>query len=91
MSNQEQDTRTIWEKQAELKEWHEREYKKEYPNSVFYTGRSLVEKRGKKWEDLTPEQQEHKECLAYQFNCMMMSLGVNISDNFREGTDATHH
>lgn len=80
--------KTIWQKQDELRQWHEREYKQAYPNSVFHTGRSLVEGRpveGRTWEGLTPEQQEHKEEIAYMLNCMMMSLGVNVSDNFRDG------
>ena len=80
--------KTIWEKQEELKRWHEQEYKQAYPNSTFYTGRDLAERRtakgGKTWEELTPEEQERKEQVAYLLNRMLFSMGVNISSNFRE-------
>lgn len=81
--------KTIWQLQAELQAWHEREYKRAYPTSVFHTGRDLADVRtakgGKSWEELTPEEQEHKERVAHNLNKMLFSMGVNVSDNFSEG------
>lgn len=83
---------SIWQKQYKLKQWFDREYTKEYPGSKFHTGQTLVEGRSSerkeslpKYDEYTIEKQERKENLAYMLNCMLMSLGVNISDNFREG------
>jgi hypothetical protein len=78
--------KTIWELQAELKVWHEKEYMQDYPTSIFHTGRDLASvkdaKGGKTWEELTPEEQEHKERVAHMLNKMLFSMGVNVSDNF---------
>lgn len=90
MKEQINESDSIWEKQRKLKEWFDKEYVKEYPGSTFFTGKSLSAK-GKRvitWDDLTPEQQERKEKVAYNLNCMLISLGVNISSNFKENKDA---
>ncbi len=83
--------KTIWEMQASLKNWHDEEYVKEYPGSTFYTGRDLAEKGVKKgrktWEELTPEEQERKEAVAYMANMMLFCIGVNISSNFVESEE----
>jgi hypothetical protein len=72
--------KTIWQEQSELQEWHEREYKREYPTSEFYTGRTL---HPEGYDDLSDEEKERKERVANMLNNMLFSMGTNISSNFR--------
>ena len=74
---------SIWEWQARLRAWHEQEYKQAYPDSEFITGRTLASHGTRAWEELTPEEQERKERLAYRLNCMLFSIGVSVSGDFR--------
>ena len=78
-----QEPQSIWELQARLRQWHEQEYKKAYPDSEFITGQTLAAHGKPTWDELTPEEQERKERIAYRLNCMLFSIGVNVSDNFR--------
>lgn len=81
---------TIWEKQEQLRLWHEREYKKAYPTSVLYTGKDLFSpEEAPSYDALTEEQKEHKETLAYTLNCMLCSIGVNIGPFETEGESKT--
>ena len=79
-----QEAPSVWELQERLRSWHEQEYKQAYPDSEFMTGRILASHGKKAWDDLTPEEQERKERVAYRLNCMLFSLGVNVSGQFRE-------
>ena len=71
---------SIWELQARLRAWHEAEYIKQYPNSEFLTGQVLASHGQRRWEDLTPEEQERKERVAYRVNCMLFSLGTAVGN-----------
>ena len=79
--------KTIWQLQAELQEWHEREYKQEYPGSTFTTGQTLASHGERKWEELTPEEQERKERVAYSLNKMLFGMGLKLSSNFRDSEE----
>ena len=84
MATTHQEPQSIWELQERLRTWHDQQYRKAYPDSDFLTGRTLASHGKRAWEELTPAEQERKERLAYKLNCMLFSLGVNVSDNFRE-------
>jgi hypothetical protein len=68
---------SIWQKQEALKRWHSREYRQEYPNSEFYTGRKFADSDAK-YEAFSEAEKERKEQLAHRLNCMLFSIGVNI-------------
>ena len=78
------EAQSVWELQERLRTWHEQEYKQAYPDSACITGRTLASHGTKAWEDLTPEEQERKERIAYRLNCLLCSIGVHVSGNFRE-------
>ena len=84
MATTHQEPRSIWELQEQLRAWHDQEYRKAYPDSEFITGQTLASHGTRAWDELTQEEQEHKERLAYKLNCMLFSIGVSVSDNFRE-------
>lgn len=75
---------TIWEKQEKLRQWHEAEYIKEFPDSRFNTGRTLAETSGTDYDSLTDEEKERKERVAHLLNTMLFSLGINVSGAFRD-------
>lgn len=75
---------SIWQLQERLHEWHEREYKQAFPNSKFVTGKTLASHGKTPWEELTPEVQERKERVAYRLNCILFSIGVNVSGSFKD-------
>ena len=75
---------SILELQEQLCTWHSQEYQKAYPDSEFITGRTLAAHGKRAWDDLTPAEQERKERIAYRLNCMLFSVGVNVSGQFRE-------
>ena len=79
--------RSIWELQEQLRQWHTQEYKKAYPDSEFITGRTLASHGKRAWEDLTPEEQERKERIAYRLNCMLFSIGTTVGP-FRAESEA---
>ena len=78
------ETDTVWELQEQLRVWHEQEYRQAYPGSTFVTGHLLASHGRRAWDELTPEEQERKEWAAYRLNCVLFSLGVNLSGQFRE-------
>jgi len=79
-----QQEQSIWQLQEQLRTWHSQEYQKAYPDSEFITGRTLAAHGKKAWDELTPEEQERKERVAYRLNCMLFSLGTNVSGSFRK-------
>jgi hypothetical protein len=57
---------TVWELQEQLRTCHTQEYKKAYPDSEFVTGRTLPSHGKRAWDDLTPEEREREERIAYR-------------------------
>lgn len=75
----EQKELTVWQKQEQLRQWHDREYKQAYPDSTFYTGKALYKDRGKgPYESLPQVEKDRKEGVAYRLNSMLFSIGVNV-------------
>ncbi len=80
------DEETIWGKQEALRVWHEREYKRDHPTSVFVTGKVLS---GLQWEKgLTPEERERRETTAYQLNLACFRMCQELED---KATIYDHH